>query len=846
MPVFEIEDPRTQKVIRIEADREPTEEEALEAFSAFEPSPTPLPSTSRTGMLPEEEVFSSRFTAEQQAPIATAARQLAGVLPALAETVVEGGAGLGEILGEASVAPTTAPRGLREAVSEAVATSVFPGLAGFRGTIGRALPALSQTALEVVPRESFNLLEMGRQLGRFGIEEPGQIGDVVAGQLTGGLPGAITAALRSRTPTPEEASRAFERQVATQAAQEVAAEPIAPEVFGEANIPLAQAIPVVAGAVPVIGEIPALTRAAGGAITGTFEAIAAPIQRAVSRGFRTPTIEKATGLVGVTESEGLRDLLSVATPRIIQKSGKTPRNAKEAIQAANQAEKGLIDEAQGFLKVAEDQGLAMKGDEAVGNAMTALRERHPSITADEIENIVSEYEFLGGDINPTQGQKFLVEQNDKLTAFRQKEGISARAARANPEITARLAVADTLSDQLDDLVKVASGKNVSPYRDWGQVREFKSGVQDSVKRAERALGRDALPAGGEGEAVVPLTRFGAAGRVLRKVSRPIRKQATEFVDDAVNSVFKESKKTFAEPQLPANTISSIQRNYVRGVPPALPRSATPPTVPSVAAPAVAQAAVPTFEEQIQAIIRTYPASLRRDPRLARIAAEAELGEAAAPAMVQAVVPATVPSQSLQQAISEVSTPPVAPTGSAVAPVPVRTYPPEIQAQLDEMAAEASAYRRSINERSIPQSEKNRLLKGFGMRQAAEKRQLTGELTGIEAARKAAREAGNYIGKPVSINLGGQTVPAEVVGNPFGRVKVRLQDGREITVLPENIGPNLQQAIEEAVSLPTRPTQAPTVLPRAIPPQELYQEMLRAIERGDIFTAQKISDQLKGL
>jgi len=74
------------------------------------------------------------------------------------------------------------------------------------------------------------------------------------------------------------------------------------------------------------------------------------------------------------------------------------------------------------------------------------------------------------------------------------------------------------------------------------------------------------------------------------------------------------------------------------------------------------------------------------------------------------------------------------------------------------------------------------LKALGMQAAAKKRQLTGNLTAKEAAAKAKKEESNYIGKPVSVDGRNGTI----IGNPFGRVKVRFEDGNESTHLPEKI------------------------------------------------------------
>ena len=73
-------------------------------------------------------------------------------------------------------------------------------------------------------------------------------------------------------------------------------------------------------------------------------------------------------------------------------------------------------------------------------------------------------------------------------------------------------------------------------------------------------------------------------------------------------------------------------------------------------------------------------------------------------------------------------------------------------------------------------------KALGMQAAAKKRQITGQLTAKEQAAKDKREASNYVGKPVSVD--GEN--GIIIGNAFGRVKVRFSDGTESTHLPEKI------------------------------------------------------------
>ena len=98
-------------------------------------------------------------------------------------------------------------------------------------------------------------------------------------------------------------------------------------------------------------------------------------------------------------------------------------------------------------------------------------------------------------------------------------------------------------------------------------------------------------------------------------------------------------------------------------------------------------------------------------------------------------------------------------------------------------------------------------KALGMEAAERKRQITGNLTAKEAAAKAKKEASNYVGKPVSVDGKNGTV----IGNPFGRVKVRFSDGTETTHLPEKI----EAPVEVKAETPTEISQTEPVKPEEV-------------------------------
>ena len=115
--------------------------------------------------------------------------------------------------------------------------------------------------------------------------------------------------------------------------------------------------------------------------------------------------------------------------------------------------------------------------------------------------------------------------------------------------------------------------------------------------------------------------------------------------------------------------------------------------------------------------------------------------------------------------------------------PPSAYAPEVQAALDAAKTEHESTIEFIK-RNQNQDDVGARLKGEGMRYAALKRQITGELTAKEQAAKDAREAGNYIGKEVLVD----GFEAKVTANPFGKVTVQFADGVKKTVDADQVQP----------------------------------------------------------
>ena len=455
--------------------------------------------------------------------------------------------------------------------------------------------------------------------------------------------------------------------------------------------------------------------------------------------------------------------IPIVTRRVAETVGTVPKTAEEAVNVLNKAEDALYQGRKAINEQAAQEGLVASGDKAIQAAKDKL-DSIPNLLPKEKEAILNDLtERYGGDHSPQKGQEFQQRLNHELSSQYANETFD-RAAPANE---ARVAVRDSFANQMDQISKAITGKDETPYSDIGSLIEVRDNL---VKQLEKLQGKEAAAKTGIQKAAtdIPVTKYHVIRKIEKSALGPFQKTQLEKLDAAIQKIFSEGTQAQPGAALSPEDLQAIRSGQlpvvISGQEPAV---VPPPNLEKLIAKQVRESGTGRSDlgSQIEEQLKTYPKSfVKKDPKLARIAAEQELRQS------QGILP----------------------EGEAALPVeipetvPVKTYPPEVQARLDEMSAEAKSYRQRVQSSQRTQQEKDRLLKGFGMRQAAEKRQLTGELTGKEASAKAAREAGNYIGKPVQVNVGGELTDAEVIGNPFGRVKVRLKNGREITVDPENI------------------------------------------------------------
>lgn len=156
------------------------------------------------------------------------------------------------------------------------------------------------------------------------------------------------------------------------------------------------------------------------------------------------------------------------------------------------------------------------------------------------------------------------------------------------------------------------------------------------------------------------------------------------------------------------------------------------------------------------------------------------------------------------------------------------------AQADQMARAQAAHEKSkatIQKMENDPEIRAKKLYAENMRFAAIKRQITGKLTGKEAAAKAKREASNYEGKPVSVD--GKN--AIVVGTAFGKVKVKFEDGTTSSVAADKINAPVNTAAKE----PSQPAPAS----QEAKPAATFKagDFVRANGKGPVFKVESIGE-----
>lgn len=375
------------------------------------------------------------------------------------------------------------------------------------------------------------------------IRNPGMpIAGVLANQVEGTL---------SRTPTEPEVENAFFQSNLQQNLNRP--ENILAPFTGGISEKLAQGtsqtLPLL---IPAIGaEERAL---AAGLARRPVTSVANTIERTFQRGVtKAPLEDVVTSVTGVAPIDGGVQQAQTAVGRILEKTGKFPTReidaAETLLKRADPTQKALLEDARSNLKKFDKGGGTINELDAVQQARNKVSSEFQLSTGDEgaLNAIFDKPEFrnLKEATTSSNVQEHLREFNTQY--HRQVD-------KKSPEALAYRTVRDFLSDKVDDVVKLESGKDISPYRDWGVVEDFKQGLQGRIGGSQRAQAGGPSTGGG-----IPFTQKGAIAKAVKAAGgRVLVPREIEGINQGTLRLIKDLPKPGAARALTPEELTVIQ------------------------------------------------------------------------------------------------------------------------------------------------------------------------------------------------------------------------------------------------------------------------------------------------
>lgn len=437
MPIFEIEDPRTRKVVRIEADREPTESEAQEALEAFEPSPAaPAPSApklSPSGRTPEQEALAQQFIQRERRPTL--------------QKVIEGAVGLGGALAQPFVS----------------AFKALPAIPEVAASPEKLIP----TGAEASRRLGIDILNIARGIGN----QLPSLETAAPAFAKSGTMGVLSEALRQkiaglapRNPSEEEVQAFVEQAPFEQAL----AEERGKVAFEGAQPELAEAV---TQAVEFAPPVKGLTKLLGGSVTKAAPAriLRSAIKPPKQLGAR---LEKAT-------QESLSDIYH-SNPNA-DKLGSMPLEGFQQAVAAVQKRVGTeIDDG------LKQSGVPINGGDDIAQALTSRADKleragQPKENIQILRDRASD--FLGKVDDMESLREATTLANRELSPLFQKTREAANPLRAQADTIANEIIAKTGGETLNKALESVKGPEGANLRKkWSNLTLIEKQASDQLNK----------------------------------------------------------------------------------------------------------------------------------------------------------------------------------------------------------------------------------------------------------------------------------------------------------------------------------------------------------------------------
>lgn len=560
MPIFEIE--TDQGVFEIDADREPTMEEALQAISTQ--SAPPEVKRDLSVVTPE---FREQYMAEAQKPIT-------------------------QRLSDAVSSVVTMPMKAGEAIGKQLWNAAKGGVEGAAEMIGE-----EAARVEYDPAQIFSSKQrLAGQVAQSGLEAGARMpADVIRSipDLANLVPGKVLGDAILPKDTSEAAiEAAFQKQVADEAFDQVRSEGLAPEIFGKKNEKLTEGIETFAP-VPAIGPAK-IAKGVGAAVKGTAKlpgqilrgakntgaqviadspAIRPIVQAAENRGLRASSENLGATVFDIPQSgtKNERWISSVESGRFaedldeIRKANKSPQNYPELINASKDTVSNLGDEITGFIKPNANVAVNNSNVGAAGRGVISQLDRrdYPQAVAkiEERAQLFDAPSTLKGTFDE------LKHINEKVASYYRKSEAGQATYLDDLEHAADLAMRDQLSANADDLFRGMTKVDRNPFRLYGRVSERLNQAESAYNKVRTGAGKRVTKGSKPMESIgeIPV-------RATRKVVQIFKGGEVDAANANVRKMFQRTPK--GPPPAP---LSPSQAQALTG-----PRTSIPPPIPGSA------------------------------------------------------------------------------------------------------------------------------------------------------------------------------------------------------------------------------------------------------------------------
>lgn len=505
------------------------------------------------------------------------------------------------------------PAAYNEAITNLQTKSLPSAIASNVGTgIKSLVEAARLGGSEVLnlPTQLNQLLSTGAARAQASAIDPSQnISQIIKDALeSGGTTGGLVGALIPGRPSQEEISRAYESYVQQRGYEQAQAQP-SQQIIGEDSIIPGRVNPELAvgikeGAKLAFPLIGAQERVAAGALAKRIvNTVLNPSQafpKIAARVAKPTPAQQADAAFDLNETQATEHL-PVVIKNVQEITGILPKGngaAQKALDLMDTAENKLYSNRLATNKIAKEQGLKIDLNPGLEEAKLVVNSSSKATQAEKellINNLEDRFSKI---VDPEVGHNI---QKDLNSGFQSKD-LDKTSLRYQAEVKIR----NYIANSMDDITRTLSGVDERPYSEIGSLIETKSGLKSKIEALKKV--ESEIKTGLKGQKELPTiasSRYEAARSLVKGPRSPLRRAGIEALDEAVEGAFQGFEKAPTGATLTAQDIAAGRARFT-----------TPQST-------ITGAEVPDLEALIEAKIKTYPKGL--DPRLARLAAEAELG-----------------------------------------------------------------------------------------------------------------------------------------------------------------------------------------------------------------------------